>query len=195
MVASTKVIAPLQLVFDNARKTVVAEADLAKAMRACPDDDKAISRAVYVGRMVIALGVTQEAATLILGLKVWNKDESKNTDNHRTHKQELAYTAARVWLVSFKSRWGFTAPKAKSDKEDKGEMDTSKLKSAPKQQVSDEAQLAAFCVADASRDYDFFLLNKGHVALAGEMGAELMGAYADMLATVKEITAKHYTKN
>lgn len=193
--STEKTVTTLQAVFNKARATVVSESELFKAIKACPDDEKIVARAVYAGRMVIGLGVTQEAALLILGLKVWNKDESKNTDNHRTEKQEKAYTAARVWFTTFKARWGLSKPKASPEKDDDtSDMDVSKLKAAPKQKVSDVAQLAAYCVADASRDYDFFLLNKGHVAIASELGAELMGAYADMLNTVKEIVAKHAPK-
>lgn len=185
-------VSPLANVFKCARQTVVADSDLLKAIKACPEDEDTIKRAVYAGRMVISLGVTHEACLLILGLKVFNKD--KQDDNHRSEAQEKAYTAARVWFVAFKARTGLSTPKASPDKSDDNTMDVSKLKAAPKQKVADASQLAAYCVADASRDYDFFLLNKGHVALSGPMASELMGAYADMLATVKEIVAKHSTK-
>jgi hypothetical protein len=185
-------VSGIDLVYKNASSIVVAEQALAVSMRACKEDISDIKKVVYAARMAASLGYSREAAMVALGKKVFNKDESKNTDGHRTEKEEKAYTAARVWMTSFSQRHGFSAPADKSkDDASKGDMDTAKLKTPKPAKIATDIDLAAFVQAHAKSLYDLFLLNKAHKAVTTDMGAELMGLCADFDADAKAICAKY----
>lgn len=179
------------VIYASALANAKSEHMLANTIKRAPSalDAEEIKRAVYAARVSLALGASKEKALLVLSLKTHKKDVSPTPDDMRTAEQEKAYGAARVWFTAFKQRHGLeTKGRRENPEGDKSKlMDTEKLVS-PKFKVSTSLELAAFCQAHAAQGYSFFLLNKAHPAVSSEVGAKLMGAYADLVATIKEIT-------
>lgn len=123
------------------------------------------------------------------------KKNPGHDDTRRSPAEERAYGASRVALTALMKKYGIKSPSSQGgDRTGDGE-DAAKRMSvdglvAPKFKVETSLELAAWCKAHASQGYDFFLKNKSHPAVASELGAALMGAFADHIETIKAIIGK-----
>ncbi len=193
---ATNAVTALQAIFNASVSIVDAERALLAAIKlAKGEEEDDIKRMVYAGRISKTLNYTQEKSLLCMGKRVQKTKGHKGDNETRSWKEEQVYGAARVWFTTFKTRYGLSKGVTRGQAATpKNAMNTEKLKPAPKPVVTTSLELAAYCEALSSRGYDFFLLNKSHSAVMSTMGSELMGAFADHLAQVKEIITKHTPK-
>jgi hypothetical protein len=184
----------IETVFTASRDIANGEQVLVKAMRAAGSEQKPVRDAAIMGRMCAMTGWTREHVIILLGRTGNPKKTPVHADDVRSPDQERAYGAARVWLVGFMKRHELVTTSEQGGARDKGvdqTMSTEKLVQPGKPKVETADDLGAYCMARAKADYDFFLLNKAHKVVMTDMGADLMGAFADHLELIRSIVKAH----
>ena len=193
--AKTAKTAPNKLdVLFNASVNVSKSYDaLRVAFIAAGGDQDEPKRILMAGRVSHSLKCSREVALLALSKKGNPGLKSDVKDDVRTIAEQRACGAARTFLSSCLKAWGIKTTEARGGdrKSDDTNMDTEKLKAAPKPKVNNHVELGQYSLAYATAGYDFFLLNKGHEAVIAAHGSELMGAFADFVDTIKEINSKY----
>ena len=200
IVAATATIAVVSdLLLDVTNKTVdmgKSEEALKLAVIAAGGDKAEVQKAFYIGRYISVLDYTTEQALKALG-KTNNPDKlADKGDDYRTPNEQKAYDAMRgMWSTKLKN-WGLKSDHANAGNKNNGKgdgdknlMSTEKLKAPKAAKVETSIELAAYLKAEASRLYDFFLLNKEHSAVKAARGSRLMGITADYLAAIEEEVA------
>lgn len=198
--AATPAMSKLDVLFDASVNAAKSDDALKAAFIAAGGDQDEPKKVLMSGRISHSLKVTREEALRVMnrtgrGKKPDNKDVDAHDlgDDVRTTREEKACGAARVFLSGRLKSWGLkTSENRGGDRtKDDDAMSTDKLKMAPKPKVTDDIELGAYCLAFAQQGYSFFLLNKEHPAVKSDIGAELMGAFADLLDSVKETVASY----
>lgn len=187
---SAKALSANDALFAAAVSTAKSDDVLKDAFLKAGGNQDEPKRIVLSARISHSLKVSREQALLILAKTGNPKHNPTHADDVRSIAEEKAYGAARGYLTACLKRWGLqtTSTQGGDRTKDDKSMDTEKLV-APKFKVTTGVELMAWAQAHASQGYDFFLLNKAHDALKGDVAAQLMGAFADHLDTIKGIIA------
>lgn len=186
-------ISAIDALFNAAVATAKSDDVLRKAFIAAGGNQDEPKRILLAARMSHSLKCTREVALQTLAKTGNPKHNPVHGDDVRTIEQEKAYGAARGYLTACLKRWGLqtTATQGGDRTSNKDTLVTEKLVTPGKPKVETVAELSAYAMAYAKSGYDLFLLNKGHKAVTSNHGSELMGAFADFVATIAEINAKH----
>ncbi len=159
------------------------------------DDPK---RVLMSARVAFSLNISREAALVVLGKKGNPKLKADAGDDVRTISEEKACGAARAFLSARLKAWGIKTTEARGGDRSKDStsaaMNTEKLVTPGKPKIETPVDLGAYALAFAKSGYDLFLLNKEHSAVKSDMGAELMGAFADFAEEIREIVKQFAPK-
>jgi len=172
-----------------------SDATMCEAFIAAGGDQAGPKHILMSARVAFALGVTREAALRVMAKKGNPGKRTDVGDDTRTTEEEKACGAARTFLSGRLKAWGIKTTETRGGDRDSDKrantMDTEKLVLPKKPVVQTSVELSAYALAYAKAGYDFFLLNKAHKAVASGAGPELMGLFADFVASIEDVINEH----